>query len=194
MRYLMTAIFCVLGFCANSQTEKGNKLIGGSGTIDFPTNTSPKWFSFDITPKVGQFFLKNLAIGITPEWGYSYEKRYSGTKENITVLGIGPFIRFYLGKSKLRYFAEAGISYNHIWRSSKYNYGFYPSYKTEAYSFSENIGIGMVYFINQNVGLETKLQYQHSYNTSLFSSSVSNYSYNGLTLNLGLQIYLPAKK
>jgi hypothetical protein len=196
MKNIFTLIhFCFLSLSAFSQTEKGSFLLGGTGIVYFPTKATHT-FSIYLAPKAGYFLFKNFAIGITPTSSYSLSLYSGGYKSTYTRLSAGSFIRYYVGKSKLRCFAEAGINYLHGWDSYKSLNGRRPDSYFEMNYLNENLGIGMVYFINEHIGLEANfqyLQYQHQFSRAVGNSHFYNWS-NNYTLNFGFQIYIPAKK
>lgn len=109
-------------------------------------------------------------------------------------MGIGPLVRYYIGKSKLRFFANGGINYSHASYVTKYFDGRPDDNFTQHYNtFNEHVGIGIVYFINNFIGLEASLQYQHTH-LKYYIPTSGIISGSGIWFNLGFQIYIPAKK
>jgi hypothetical protein len=179
-----------------SQTEKKSWLIGGSANGAIHLNTY-KYYSYGIAPQVGYFLFNNFAVGLTPYFSFSH---YSDSKSS--AIGIGPFLRYYIGKSKVRFFIEAvsqysfqSILYKNIQNIPVPNGNFKIKYK----NWNENISAGAVYFITKNIGLEAKVQFSYartkSYSNSAIFASASNPTPNSnLYIRVGFQIYLPAKE
>jgi hypothetical protein len=192
--------FCFLSLSAFSQTEKGSMLIGGTASGYLPFNIKGL-YTLSLSPKVGYFLCRNFAVGINPYGTITHYYYKDSFKGNTSSIGIGPFLRYYVGKSKLRPFIEGGFSYAHLANSTKNLDGNTASdSKSHRNYLSEHIGIGMVYFINSYVGIETNLIYQHT-NQKIYQSAMAYYpqstytnSYGNLTLSVGFQIYIPAAK
>lgn len=161
-------VFVLVSVSLFGQTEKGSVLLGGSAnlTTELKNNSG---FHININPKAGLFLAKNFAFGTSLPSGFStnnYSNRY--------YLGVSPFARYYFGQKKAKPFLEGefGYYYTHIYdkatiEKSKYSYG-------RTYG---SFGLGLAYFINEHIGLETLLNYSSQYR--------------GVNLNLGFQIYLP---
>ncbi len=168
----------VLSFTALAQTEKGTKLVGGTGTIRF---NNP--FSISLAPDLGIFLADNAALGATVQVSYSSQDnpRYSTTG-----LGLAPFFRYYFsGNETNKIFGQFNAGIFHTQNT-------YPSgFNTEtsrSYNYTNvGLGLGLVHFFTKQVGLEGIL----AYNSNSYINS--NNSSGSLTLNLGFQIYLPAK-
>lgn len=184
MRALLLIIFLLLiiNLHGYTQTEKGSFLIGGSGNINWPLRKSGNFFSFNISPQGGYFVGNNLALGVKPS--FSYFQSDSDFYKNYGVnLGISPFIRYYLGPSQLKLFFQGSLGVAHS--AESFNDGI-STYASNYNSFFQNIGVGLVYFVNENIGLEGLLNYDHYIKFHSYSTS-------GISLNLGFQIYFKRK-
>lgn len=161
------------------QIDKNNWMLGGNLSIHSTqrpdefrgTNSSIKLF-----PSVGYFFEKNFAAGVILEYRIIGSKNFKFDFGNSGELGVGPFTRYYFLKSdqKNNLFLEIFCRYtNNIRFSNK------PL-------FTYGTSIGHVYFINQSVGIETKLVYQHLREPIIGGANKNN----SLILMFGLQIHL----
>jgi outer membrane protein len=140
--FLITAMCFLCISMLNAQFNKGTILLGlstssnnlysmytggssnffhlGFTTMTSKSNTSSsseKIRTFNLSPRVGYFIVKNLAAGL----GINFSLLSMGTgnnKETSTLSGIGPFIRYYLPLKKIAPFAEVEGSFG----SSVYKY------------------------------------------------------------------------
>ena len=100
-------------------------------------NSSEKIRTFNLSPRVGYFIVKNLAAGL--DINYSFMSMGTGTnKETISLLGIGPFLRYYLPLKKVAPFAEVEGSFGSA--VNKYSSG---NYKSSISSFLGGIGLAV---------------------------------------------------
>lgn len=166
----ISMIFCLLMLFINSaysQTEKGSKMIGGSGFA----NLSDRFF-VRLSPSVGYFFLNNVSAGV--EVDFSYDEFGPST------FAVGPFVRYYIGSGANRFLVEGNFAY-----------GNYPamedSYSYSKNSFSVGMGIGYTRFLSKQVGIEALLNYQNITASGMRSND-------RLFASLGLQVYLPNRK
>jgi hypothetical protein len=171
-----TCFILLFAFNGIAQTEKGSKLLGGSASIQFY-----KPFSVNLNPNAGFFVLDKLAIGSSIYFSFSTDKytRHSS-------VGFAPFARYYLGKSKLQYFVQAATGIYRNWYTT--SYPLQEKTKQFSYYWNASAGLGAVYFITQQVGLESTLNYQ------LYNISSGRRNNDNLFLNFGFQIYLPSGK
>lgn len=88
------------GFNTNKHTVSYN---------GYSSTTTEKSTSFNLFPKVGYFVIDNLAVGV--DFTYVYNKTEMGSSNNTTwtttIIGVGPFARFYLPSGKVLPFFEA---------------------------------------------------------------------------------------
>jgi hypothetical protein len=159
-----------------SQTQKGTLLLGGSAGVQF---SDP--FSVNFNPNVGVFVLDKLAIGSSLSSYFSSETRYRYSQ-----LGIGPFVRYYFGEKKLQYFVLADVGLYRNWY--KVDNPPFEERRQVSNFWNARAGLGAVYFITQQIGLEATLYYR------INDSPGSDNSDSNLFLNFGLQIYLPSGK
>jgi len=143
-----------------AQTEKGNWLLGGSGSFNRNKYSS----QLQLNPKVGYFIVKNLAVGLD----LSYFRLQSVFKDKAyEMIGVGTFLRYYfLGNERGKFFTEASYSVSkYISENTWTNY--------------YNAGLGYSYFINKNVALEIGANIGQGKNTPL-----------QFGFNFGFQIHL----
>jgi outer membrane protein len=171
---VLSLLFLSSSFDGFSQTEKGSKLLGGSGSLQF---YDP--FFVSLYPNAGIFVVDKLALGSAVSISFS-----SGSNSRYTSLGISPFARYYFGKSRIQYFVLANAGLYRSWYTSV-NPPF-EDVRNANNVFDARAGLGAVYFITQQVGLEATLNYNIYGNASQRD--------NNLVLNFGFQIYLPSAK
>ena len=172
------AIFA-FSFPSAAQIQQGNVLVGSTfSNLSWQLN-SPNNFSFNITPEAAWFVQDNIAIG-----GYlNFGIQTASNSATVYDYGVGALGRYYTGSdvSILRHgrlFAQATAGIGGVDISD-------GGGNTNGFDFG--FGPGFAYFVTPNVGLETLLEYNGVLG---FGSQVYQ---NKLTLNFGLQIYLPGK-
>jgi len=195
-KLIITSIVVLTCFSAFAQFEKGRILAGGN--VGFSTHkykskssnttvTTGKSTSFNFSPKVGYFFINNLAAGLGVDLSSStYKSEGSDEKDTYTGFGITPFVRYYL-KPGIYFQGDFGVGpYKHknvdgnVTTTSKYT------------SSRWSLGAGYAYFLNSNVAIEPFIGYQST--TDNYSSPDYKNLDSGLFINIGLQVYLDPKK
>ncbi|MGD0342001.1 MAG: hypothetical protein ABSA76_09885, partial [Bacteroidales bacterium] len=100
-------------------------------------SSSEKIRTFNFSPRVGYFIIKNLAAGL--DINYSLISMGTGTnKETNSLFGIGPFIRLYLPQKKVAPFAEVAGSFGTSGDKTNSN-----NYKSSLSSFFGGIGLAV---------------------------------------------------
>ncbi|WP_162799933.1 outer membrane beta-barrel protein [Pedobacter jeongneungensis] len=167
-KQLLTLVtVCAIAMGANAQTEKGDNLIGGSVGFNYnnqkPLNSGNTLVtgnsrSFNIAPRFGHFFGKNLAVGL--QVGYAKNKtnststliqgngslQFSNSTTNSNSFNAIPYVRYYVDVAdKFKFFGEGAVGvafgktkYNYAY--SSYNINQTTSYKTTQYLASVNPG------------------------------------------------------
>lgn len=171
----------LLGFSnINSQTNKGNFILGGSLNASYTEKSHDNlaqseisYTDLNFSPRIGYFVKNNFAIGIDIPLSYTTSKDYKYYS-----YGAGPFLRWYLGKNKTKFLIQTEFNYNKT-HEKHYNY-YYSSpnnlasttstYKGKIYSL--DFGPGLAYFFNEHIALEGLLFYQ-----SKFESYFNSYNY-----------------
>jgi hypothetical protein len=180
-KLILIPLFIIsLSITSMAQTEKGSKLIGGTGTLHFGTGNY-KGTLLAFTPRFGGFAANNFAIGASaPLYLYTYEG------ETTSSIGISPFLRGYFGKSPTRFFLEGRIGYQ------RYSYKSDDSnFDNSTNSFVYGAGLGVTHFISDRVGLEFLLSYDDAGDDGTIIN-ISNLT--GVNFNVGFQVYLPSGK
>jgi outer membrane protein W len=190
---LLLTVLLLMFFPVLAQTDKGSWLMGGSAGLDYTVQTSGRTLNASLSPQTGYFLADNFALGLRLPLGLqsNYTETLSADgiqTENRTLTyraGIGPFVRYYFGKSAIRPFINAGTDYQFSRTRIAVNGSEQARIRVED-SYSISGGAGMAYFISQFVGLESQLGYTY------FRSDELN-KYSRLGLSVGLQIYIPGK-
>lgn len=176
---LLIALFFPLAI--HAQTQKGDKMIGGSGNMNFGRS-----FYVSLSPSLGLFVIDDLVVGsgVPVSYGYFKEAKYRTIGG-----GLEPYIRYYFGnQAPLRVFAQANGSVSFLNGKNKGD-AFYGSAYTQN-SFGGSIGL--VRFITEQVGLEARLYYNNYQNAQTRDSNTrydSRQDSYGLTL--GIQVHIP---
>ena len=177
------------------QTDKLRVLAGGIfnmsfGSSDNTTNyvsgvtkkSSSSTFDLSLTPNVGVFLFKNFALGLQLDL-LSGSKKDSTTKSTSSNFTVGPFVRYYYKIGNIAPFLQLSYGTGSI-SSSGAN-----SVKGSVIG----VGPGIAYFINDRIGIEALLNYQHlSQTTNINDAIISTQKSlgNNLKFNIGLQVYL----
>lgn len=169
----LLVLACSFGV-ATAQLQQGSTLVGGGiGSIDFGLGSASN-FNINLTPRVGYFIQDNVAIGA------KVNLSYTGVKDGDDTFGYGlnGFGRYYFGDNEFdtllkngRWFIEAGLGIAGL--------------NNAPVGFNVNFGPGYSYFLNEHVAIEGLLLYDGKFGSG---------SSNGLSLNVGFQIYFPAAK
>ena len=185
-KIILLATSLLLYFQANAQLEKGTQLIGASATINARNNDVDSVrniasSAYNLNLRYGRLVAENFAIGLSLPLTYSRIDQQSEL-----TWGGGPFVRYYSpfeaeeGEgSKLNLLLEA----RGIYSQSQFEDRNLKINRTTGY-MGGAVGVGVIYFFNESVGLETLADYTFLY--SLTNTDKTN----GLSLNIGFQIYL----
>ena len=183
------------------QTDKLRVLAGGIFNMSFggsnsttnyttgsptksPTSTT---FDFSLTPDVGVFLFKNFALGLQLESSINSKKQDS-IKSTNSSFNVGPFVRYYYKMGKFAPFFQVSYGVGTISTSGT---GLTTSkVKGSVLGF----GPGIALFLNDRIGIEALLNYQHlSQNTDFNGlggiNNVKNIG-NNIKFNVGFQVYL----
>ncbi len=187
---LVLACLCL---SLHAQTDQGSMLVGGSAGLDYTVQSDDKVFNASLSPQGGYFVIDNFAVGLRIPMGLQNSTSRSSPSPDSEIetrtltyrVGIGPFVRYYFGKSAIRPFINGGADYQYSRTREKDNASTGVIIQRQD-SYSIFGGVGMAYFISQFVGLESQLGY-----TYFRSDQLNKYSSLGLTV--GLQIYIPQR-
>lgn len=155
-------------------------------------------YSFSFEPQIDYFIIKNLSVGLTPKMGFTntiYSKNTSTSEFN---LGGGISVIKYFGAKKILPFIglSAGISKE----NNKFTGNIMDSVNDETYlgtikgsdwyqDYTTKVGI--VYFVNKQVGINFLMKYTYKLNKS---NTMYNYTskdeINNLYSGIGISILL----
>jgi hypothetical protein len=166
MKTSLLTFFLALGVSLTcyAQTEKGTKMIGGSGAINLQGGISAH-----LQPKFGYFVADGLAVGSGVLFGYSRWKNLDLRVHQQEValrslsVGLQPFVRYYFGETATtRVFVQANTSLTYTNRSG-YDYYYTPFDQSNSFTqTSVGGGIGIVHFLTEQVGLEAQVAYRNN--------------------------------
>ena len=197
-----------LAYGASAQTEKGRWTVGAQiGTFTYQDQFGVRAFSGNLTPSAGYFVADGLAIGTGIPFSFSSQ---NGTGVSIygynasgTSIGLAPFVRYFIGKARLKPYL--GLSYSYSRSNSKNTQhdaiGTTDS-RAEGHSTAFIPTVGVAYFFTRNLALNAGLNYnvnhqegQVTYATTLPTTpSPSSYGYNSKTGSLAIGLLIVVGK
>jgi len=200
-KQLLTLVaICAITIGANAQTEKGDNLIGGSigfshnkqeplnSTNTFSTGNSK---SFNIAPRFGHFFGKNLALGLQIGYGGNKAESQStyflgsGSPQFINSVSkshsfnVVPYLRYYVDiVDKFKFFGQANVGM--AFGKSTYNLMLSGNYVTETThykntNYQASIDPGFAFFPTKKWAVELSFP--------LLAYSKQNMKDDGVNLN-----------
>ena len=183
MLLILVAFFSA--FSAFSQINKGQFLVGGSGSFSSNDQNNVKSTSVTLSPNAGYFFLNKLAGGVDLTLHNSVSK--AGTEKNtMNGYGISPFVRYYVlpASNKINLFAEASYG----WAKGKNKYLTHQAYTTTANSYS--FSAGPAFFITPNLALEISAGYTQNEYRAKDNGFTSKSKEKLFQAGVGFQIHL----
>ncbi len=182
----MAGIFlCLLAQSSFAQTEKGRFLIGGSADISEIFQGTTSTFNMSLAPSFGVFVVKGLAVGGRYVFGVgsvrtldTKKNEYSVTTTFTSQAGLN--LKYYLGKKALKGVASVTGAYvvtTVLKKNSISNLD----------GFAVTGLLGMAYFFNPHISLETGMYLSASGFKSQLPSSRIGFS-------VGLFAFLDKKK
>lgn len=167
----------------NSLLEKGTWLIGGNLSYVNVTqkyNGSSSYYGGTNSTSSGLFIGSiSLASMASKEFAIGGKITYIAVTGGSNAV-VGPLVRYYFNNeqsSKVFILGDAGFN-------------------TSGGSGSYNVGLGLANFVSNNVSVDITGTYGNSYTLGGITQSQSsaNFSVSAITLQVGLQVYLPKKK
>jgi len=154
-----------------AQVEKGKWLFAGSSNLGLDIgktkyessdgiNSEYKYTQFNFSPGVGYFVIDKLAAGLLIDYGYYKDINQDNNDEwkNTSFL-IGPFAKYYIMEyKKIWPYVTAGIGFGSEKTTTTWDGG---SNEEKAKILAYRFGGGATYFLNDNVGFELFLGYNH---------------------------------
>lgn len=182
----------------NAQMEKGSWVIGGSTTLGFnnvstkysagnDSSTEPSVSTFTLTPSVGFFVQDKLAIGL--DLGFvSMTQKDGDYKYTLSSLSVIPTATYYFKSgTNLVPYLGAGIGYASTKVTETYQ-GDSDSETVDGLTWKAKGGL--VYLINQNVGVDLGLSYNQFANKETVEGTEYKTTVGTLGVNVGLSIFL----
>lgn len=170
-----------------SQTEKGDWLAGGGGSLFFLKDNTSTQSSFTLSPRVGYFVRNNFALGLSMPVGYSnswLRNSFDDYGFNNFSWGLGLFGRYYFLPNKTKLFLQGEYGITRL--ATRMPANSFPFKYSENKAFYR-LGVGAVHFITPNVGVEAILDYRKQ-NVEFLNSERK-----GWNIEIGLFSYLGRK-
>ena len=170
---------------ASAQIEKGRYTVGGSADLSMTYNDRNTTFNLAFSPQFGVFVVRGFVVGGRYSFAVGSSSVFSQAKQTYTVTttfttNIGPVLKYYYGKKPLKGVASAngGYSVQTVLRSKDI---------TNINGFTVGGSLGMAYFFNPHISLETAFYVNASgYETKLPTSRMG--------FSVGLFAFLDKKK
>ncbi|MDB5282519.1 MAG: hypothetical protein JWO06_1594 [Bacteroidota bacterium] len=146
---------CFLTMDIFAQIERGRFTIGGSGDVSISYTALNRNFNLSVAPSFGIFVVKGFVIGGRYSIGIGSARNYDAKNQvyNTTTTfntQIGPSLKYYLGKKPLKGVTAVNATYVVSTALSKTNV-------SNANGFSVGGSVGMAYFLNSNISVETAM-------------------------------------
>lgn len=182
----------------NAQMEKGSWVISGSTNLGYNnvttkyssgnvSATDPSVSTFNVTPSVGYFVQDKLAVGL--DLGFSSVSQKDGSdKTTISTTSVLPNAVYYFkNASTIVPYLGAGVGYASTKVSETYNN------KTDSDSidgFAWKAKGGVVFLINQTVGIDLGLGYNQFTNKQTVLGTEYKTTVGTFGVNAGLSVFL----
>jgi hypothetical protein len=200
MKKILFLFPVILSIAVSAQMSKGSFMIGGSGSMNFNKNDwggagNTKNTSLNLSPDVGYFLAKNLAVGLYVPYEVSWSKtkatsfpaEYHGNGYSI---GVAPYVRYYIPVKS--FFLVTEGSYG--WYYSKNTFDNLDPITgtvngeeeiTNKYK-SFSLAAGPAFFLSPYTSIEILANYQRSDFESMDQSA--------FYISIGFQIYIPSRR
>lgn len=198
MKKLMLVGALALFAAVNAQTEKGSWVIGGSTTVGFnnvstkhsagnSSSTEPSVSTFTLTPSVGYFVQDKLAVGL--DLGFvSMSQKDGDDKYTVNTLSAMPTATYYFkSATNLVPYLGAGVGYASTKMTEKYN-GNSESETVDGLAWKAKGGL--VYLINQNIGVDVGASYNQFSNKETVMGTDYKTTVGTFGINLGFSVFL----
>jgi len=193
MKKIVTVIaLALISSGAFAQFNQGRILAGGSlafsaltlkSEVNNTTNTIGKQTNITFNPKVGYFFIDNLAAGLSIDLtGQTTKYEGSSGKDGSTIFTVGPFVRYYLDQG-LFFQGQVGFG-----SATSKNATGNTTTTTKYGASSWDLGVGYAYFLNDHVAIEPLVYYGMASRKNKDTDSKSTAG--GIGVQIGLQVYL----
>lgn len=180
-----------------AQTEKGRWTVGAEvGNFTYQNQNDIKSFTGSLSPAAGYFVTDGLAIGAGVPVSFTSQNygstNFGNLRYSSTVIGLAPFVRYFIGRSKLKPYLAVTYSYGQSRGRYRTDTQGGSESKTEGYTTSLVPNAGVAYFINRNLALNLGVNYNINHQeyetvqTSPFTPGPSNSNTNTESLSLGV--------
>lgn len=189
MKYIPVIILTsISALRCNAQIPKGTFLSGGDGLLKMEETDYYKQFEAELNPRIGYFFNSNLALSVSPQFYYRYWNPTNSITDagnsNTFAIGLSPEVDYYFGEMNLKPYLHFGIPVRFNTRIAQ------DSHKSE-FSWGLNPGGGILYSINENIGIFGLLTYRWNDSRTradYFDDAVSE-SDNSFQVSVGFSIF-----
>jgi hypothetical protein len=212
-KMLLVLLVFILPTGAWCQLEKGSYLGSASAGFSFQNNNYPSGdfssksssFNVSLNNGFGIFVANQLAIGprFNITTGYSSNIFGNSTTGEIKTsttsyfLSLDPFVRYYyFHHGKVAFFGELSgiIGYGQQFENYKPESSENQKTTYDNLHYGGGLAVGFVYFITQNIGIETSIWYQFDGLESKHSSDNNHFNNKGtsgeLAINAGFAFYI----
>lgn len=182
----------------NAQTEKGSWVIGGSTTLGFnnvsttvsagsKSTDEPSVSTFTITPSVGYFVVDKIAVGL--DLGFvSLSSKDGDYKSSVTTTSVMPTGTYYFkSASNIIPYLGAGVGYASVKSTETYK-GKDTTVTNDGFAWKAKGGI--IYLINQTIGVDLGLGYNQFTNKETVSGTDYKTTISTFGVNAGFTIFL----
>ena len=152
MKKLLTVFLLFVCTCSFAQTEKGKYLVGGSADISLSFQGKNNNFNLSLSPQFGAFVVRGLVIGGRYSFIISGSTTFDNNKKEYVSTttfssGIGPLVRYYIGKKQLKGIIAANANYLTSTTLRKTSVSGTSGYNVTGF-------VGAAYFFNPLLSLE----------------------------------------
>ncbi len=178
VKFIYLIFILIISIKLNAQIEQGSLMTGGSARFMQRNNVEQnnKVLNFEIRPVFEYFFINNFSIGLNPSWEVLREKSDRNGYELIDKsnrLGLSPSLNYYFLSDKFHpyIFFEYGYNISKFEGEGLDNGDIYKSYQDFIF-VTYSPGVGMLYFLNQNVGVDLKVRYTIYNNSFTYTNQI----------------------
>ncbi len=157
-KFITTILMCIIALAVvEAQTEKGKLLIGANTSLSISNvdggvtgaEDTEKITSVKLQPNISYFIFDNFSAGIAGI--YDYQTTYDGA--DVTIMTD---FRYYFTDSRVKPFAKINAGYRN---RDMQIIGTHYRYDTSAHGLILGGGLGLAFFLNNNISLDITGQY-----------------------------------
>lgn len=157
LKHIALVFLMVMATFSQAQVEKGRYTLGGNIDISGTRTGIERTFSMTIAPQFGVFVVKGFAVGARYSFGVAGQRNYNEAKKEFQVTTvyttqIGPRLKYYYGKKQLKGYIMGQGGYSVYTRVRKGDV-------TNKNGATFGASLGMAYFVNNNLGIESGLYF-----------------------------------